>query len=192
MGLPIPPPWVVLAFALACTSYVQDAAGIVTTMLSAAVGRGEDSGCEACSQLVALVLKVSELDETENIDCDRLCFGPWKPRCREVCSRVQAAMLTSGEYPCIAAGLCPVADTESDVTCRFNWHPRPKNKEDHFLRCSPLSLCQRKFPARCEVKEGIRAWRKYGKMLEQHAAQMAHAVQNRPVCGTRRCDGSPA
>ena len=184
MPLGVPLPWVVVAFALACTTYVQDAVGIVTTMVASIVGRREDAACDLCSQVVTLVLKVSELDETDNIDCNRLCFvGPWKSQCVETCTRVQTAMLTSKEYPCVAAGLCPVADTDADVTCRFNWHPRPKDPTKSFLRCSPQTMCQRKFPARCEVKDGIRAWRRFGKAFQEAAKQMAHGVKKRPVCG---------
>ena len=178
----VPPPWVILAFALACTTYVQDAMGILGSMLAAVLNSKEDAGCEMCSRLVALVLKVSELDETESIDCGRLCFGPrkWKHRCMDTCTRVQSAMRTSSDYPCIAAGFCPVQDTDADIVCRFNWHPRSKS----FLRCTPCGLCARKFPARCVVDEGIASWMRARRLMERHASEMAHALQKRPVCGT--------
>ena len=129
---------------------------------------------------MALVLKVSELDETDNIDCDRLCFGPWKTSCVDVCTKMKRAMQTSNTYPCIAAGFCPVVVDDLDVVCRFNWHPRSAN----FLRCSPSASCQRKFPAQCVTRDGIRAWRRYDRILKEHAQQMAHGLMARPVCGT--------
>ena len=44
MALPIPPPWAILAFAIACTSYLQEVAQVVMMMGSAAIGKTDDAG----------------------------------------------------------------------------------------------------------------------------------------------------
>ena len=49
-----------------------------------------------------------------------------------------AALATSSQYPCVAAGLCPVIDNVTDITCSFNWRS---------LSCTPVEACARKFPA---------------------------------------------
>ena len=91
-----------------------------------------------------------------------------------------SAVVMSAGSACIAAGFCPVVVDDLDVVCRFNWHPRSAN----FLRCSPSASCQRKFPAQCVTRDGIRAWRRYDRILKEHAQQMAHGLMARPVCGT--------
>lgn len=44
MALPIPPPWAILAFAIACTSYLQEVAQVVMMMGAAAIGKTDDAG----------------------------------------------------------------------------------------------------------------------------------------------------
>ena len=98
----IPPPWVVLALVFTFASNVGDVHQLLVLSLRAAVG-GKDSGCELCHHTTAFILKVSELDEADAVDCNNLCFGTRK--CSEVCSKIMTALATSKQYPCVAAGL---------------------------------------------------------------------------------------
>lgn len=161
----LPPPWVCLAIVISCGSYLQDVTDILLLSASAVIGRGgKNSGCILCNKMMGLILKVSELDELDNLDCGKLCFGGAK--CSNICSRVVTAMRTSEGYPCIAAGLCPVQDEESDVQCQFSWKA---------LRCFPETRCVRKFPARCEVNAGLKSWRRYTHVLGKNAGARMHS-----------------
>ena len=167
----IPPPWVVLALVFTFASNVGDVHQLLVLSLRAAVG-GKDSGCELCHHTTAFILKVSELDEADAVDCNNLCFGTRK--CSEVCSKIMTALATSKQYPCVAAGLCPVEDVDSDIVCRFDWRS---------MRCTPSTACARKFPARCVIRDGLQTWRRQINMLGKHAGLMANALANQPRCG---------
>ena len=143
MAFWLPPPWVILAIAFTFASHLGDVHELFMLSLRAAVG-GRDSGCLLCHRTTAFILKLSELDEAQSIDCANLCLGA--RQCKEVCSRIVTVLGTSQEYPCVAAGLCPVEDADSDITCRFDWRQ---------LRCTPTTACVRKFPARCVIRQGL-------------------------------------
>ena len=85
MGIPVPPPWVVLAVIFTVGNYVQDVGEIMLLTARASIGQ-KDSGCELCHKTTGLLLKVSELDEVDDIDCSKLCFGGSK--CQEICGNV--------------------------------------------------------------------------------------------------------
>ena len=168
------PPWLMLAFIFSVSTYVQDVGDILQLSFSALVGR-QDTGCEACHRVTALLLKVIELDEAGDIDCKRLCFR--SNACSNMCEKITNAMATSERYPCVAAGICPAEDeNESDMICRFDWR---------MMRCTPSSSCQRRFPARCVVSDGLRSWRRYSFFIGRHAGLVASALQNQPRCGER-------
>ena len=167
----LPPPWVLMALVFTFASRLGDVQEILVLSLRAVVG-GRDSGCMLCHRTTAFILKLSELDEAQSIDCKNVCFGTRK--CNEVCSHILTALATSEHYPCVAAGLCPVEDEDSDVTCRFDWRA---------LSCTPATACERKFPARCVVRQGLQTWRRHMNVLGKHAGLMASALANQPRCG---------
>ena len=168
----LPPPWVVLSIVFAAGTYVQDAADILALIPRVIIGR-KGSGCHLCHKMLDVVLKVSELDEAENIDCGKLCFG--RSQCAESCAKLISAMDSSKDYPCIAAGLCPEVSEDLEVECHFSWRQ---------LRCTPTDWCARKFPARCQIVGGLKTWRRYTHHLQKHAGLLANALAQRPRCGT--------
>ena len=59
------PPWVIVAAVFALTTYFQDVAEIARLSCGAVLGR--DTGCELCHKTTALLFRVAELDEADNI-----------------------------------------------------------------------------------------------------------------------------
>ena len=177
------PPWAVLAAVFVLSTYVQDLQELVGLTVSAAFGaiRGCklgrcDSGCKLCHKITELVLKMTELDESGEIDCGKLCFG--QKSCVDVCDRILSAMRSSTAYPCYAAGLCPVEDDEGEIVCHFDWR---------HLTCVDnngiTASCTRMFPARCVVNQGIQSWQRQAKLLARNAGLVARALQQQPTCG---------
>ena len=126
---------------------------------------------------------MSELDEAKELDCGRLA---WASKCIDVRPHSPRARHFKS-YPCVAAGLCPVEDEDSDISCKFSWKR---------LQCLPATACVRRFPARCEVNAGIRAWRRTVNVLGKHAGLMASALANQPSCSDENagpyCVAGPA
>ena len=164
---------VALASVFVIGTYVQDLQDIIVLGFSAIIGRRQ-SGCQLCHKIVNVLLKVTELDEAENIDCRKLCFGA--ERCAEQCNKVVTAMATSEGYPCVAAGLCPVENVDGSVVCQFNFKR---------LRCQPTSSCVRKFPLRCEVAAGLKTWHRYSHQLKMQAGLITDALKRMPRCGEK-------
>jgi len=52
MGIPLPPPWVMLSIVLGFGQHLQDIKELGGLGLSIATGRGEDAGCKICDKLV--------------------------------------------------------------------------------------------------------------------------------------------
>ena len=172
MPIPVPPPWVALAFMFTFATSIQDLFSLSSLAASAVISADADSGCNLCHGLIGLVLKISDLDQRADVECSKMCFGI--PRCVRTCDKIVTAMATSESYPCVAAGLCGVADADSNVTCRFDWHR---------MGCMPPSACERKFPFRCQVNDGILSWKRLSSRLTTHAGLVAHALANPPRCG---------
>jgi hypothetical protein len=170
--IPVPPPWVLLALVFTVGNYVQDVGEIFILTASASLGR-QGSGCALCHKTTGLLLKVTELDEVDDIDCSKLCFG--SSRCRDICGSIIKVLGTSESYPCVAAGLCPVEDEDTNIVCKFDWRTQ---------RCFPVTACQRKFPARCVINAGLQRWRRQVNVLGKHAGLMASALANQPRCGS--------
>ena len=90
MGIPLPPPWVLLSLVMGFAGHLQDFKEIAGLGLSLATGRGEDAGCKICDKLVGVILKQIELDDLQDgggIDCNGVCFGLRK--CVNQCEKQQ-------------------------------------------------------------------------------------------------------
>ena len=151
MGLPLPPPWVVLSFVVAFSRNIQDLKEIGLLGWSMARGNGEEAGCKMCDRVVNLVLRQADLDdmgEDGRVDCGRMCFGIGK--CERTCAKINSAMANStGAYPCMAAGLCPQLDEFGDVECKWSYKT---------MACLPDSQrCEFVFPNRCQLKPGLKS-----------------------------------
>ena len=86
MGIPMPPPWVMMSFILGFAGHVQDFKEIAGLGAALVTGRGEDAGCKICDKLVGMILKEVDLDDMSDsgrVDCHAICFGLGK--CVDTC-----------------------------------------------------------------------------------------------------------
>ena len=84
MGIPLPPPWVLMSLVLGFAGHLQDFKELAGLGVSIVTGRGEDAGCKICDKLVTMMLKEIELDDMQEgggIDCHGMCFGLGKCVC---------------------------------------------------------------------------------------------------------------
>ena len=109
MGIPLPPPWVLMSFVLGFAGHLQDIKEIGGLGVAMVTGRGEDAGCKICDKLVGIILKQIDLD-TEFYEAPNgegmvhvECFLPWMnataPRCLhcgEILGKVRLANLEYG------------------------------------------------------------------------------------------------
>ena len=51
MGIPLPPPWVIMSFVLSFAGNIQDIKEIGFLGVSLLTGRGEDAGCKICDKV---------------------------------------------------------------------------------------------------------------------------------------------
>ena len=114
-------------------------------------------------------LKINKLRGA--VKCSQVCFGLGE-RCARPCEKIIDAMQNSTTYPCEAAGFCPKRDEEfGEVACRFA-HKR--------ARCEPVGACEfRGFPAKCELREGVRRWRRIKRFVHRDALQLSRAFHHR-------------
>ena len=57
MGIPLPPPWVMLSLALGLSKHVQDLKDISSLGWTIIRGQGDGAGCGLCDKLVSVVLR---------------------------------------------------------------------------------------------------------------------------------------
>ena len=134
MGVPLPPPWVMLSLLLGFSKHVQDVKEIGSLGWMLLRGRGESAGCQLCDKIVGVVLKQAELDDMSDgggVDCPSICFRV--PKCVRQCGKITSAMANSTGFPCIAAGLCPAEDEFGEVSCKFSYKT---------MGCDPPHACE--------------------------------------------------
>ena len=147
MGIPMPPPWVILSIALGFSKNLQNIKDVAGLGFSIVTGNGEEAGCSLCDKLVTIVLEQVELDDMSEgggIDCPSICFGIGK--CVDNCEKITGAMANSTGYPCVAAGLCPEVDEFGEVSCKWSYKK---------MGCEPATSCDRHFPNKCELKSSL-------------------------------------
>lgn len=174
MGVPVPPPWMILSFLLTFTGHLQDIKEIFGLGLSLATGKGEDAGCKICDKLVGMILKqveLSDIGEGGGVDCKGLCFNVGK--CVHECDKIVGAMANSTGFPCIAAGLCPDLDEFGEVSCKFSYKS---------MGCEPSNACETKFPARCSMRSGFKKWKKVGRMFSDELGALGDGFRARKSC----------
>ena len=175
MGIPLPPPWVLLSLILAGSRHINDAKEIAG--LSWAILRGKkEGGCQLCDKLVTVVLKQVELDDLNEgggIDCDGMCFKVGK--CIKTCQKITAAMSNSSGFPCIAAGLCPAEDEFGEVSCKWSYRS---------MGCEPASACVYKFP-KCELNDGYKKWKQVNRLLSDNMGHFDNALRHRKKCSEK-------
>lgn len=101
MGIPMPPPWVLLSLVLGFSKNLQNIKDVAGLGFSIVTGNGEEAGCKLCDKLVTLVLEQVELDDMSDgggVDCPSICFGFGK--CVDSCEKITGAMANSTGYPC--------------------------------------------------------------------------------------------
>ena len=173
MGIPLPPPWVMMSFILGFAGHVQDFKELASLGVSVVTGRGEDAGCKICDKLVGMILKEADLDEMSDgggVDCHGLCFNLGK--CVETCEKVTSAMANSTGFPCIAAGLCPEVDEFGEVSCKWSYKS---------MGCEPSNACEYNFP-KCELRAGFKKWKKVGRLVSDQLGALDDAFRNRKRC----------
>eukprot|EP00966_Prymnesium_polylepis_P070066 1629072-Prymnesium_polylepis.1 len=72
MGIPLPPPWVLMSLTFGLAGKIQDIKDIAGLGISIVTGRGEDAGCQLCDKLVSVVMKELEIDDMQDgggVDC---------------------------------------------------------------------------------------------------------------------------
>ena len=172
MGIPLPPPWVLLSLILAGSKHIQDVKDIAGLSWAILRGRSE-GGCQLCDKLVGVVLKQVELDDLSEgggIDCRSMCFKVGK--CIETCDKITNAMVNSTGFPCIAAGLCPAADEFGEVSCAWSYKS---------MGCVPATACEYKFP-KCELRDGYKKWKQVSRLLSDQLGQFDDAFRHRKKC----------
>lgn len=95
MGIPLPPPWVMLSLALGLSKHVQDLKDISSLGWTIMRGQGDGAGCGLCDKLVSVVLRHAELDDLSEgggLKCESICFKVGK--CVETCEKITSAMCT--------------------------------------------------------------------------------------------------
>ena len=173
MGIPLPPPWVLISLTLAFAKNIQDVKQIGSLGWSIVRGRGEDAGCQLCDTLVTVVLRQVELDDLNEgggVDCRSLCFKFRK--CINTCEKITAAMGNSTGYPCIAAGICPAVDEFGDVSCKWSYKT---------MGCEPASSCTYKFP-KCELKAGMKKWKQVSRLVGDNLYAFQDSFAHRKRC----------
>ena len=177
MGIPLPPPWVLMSLVLGFAGHLQDFKELAGLGVSIVTGRGEDAGCKICDKLVTMMLKEIELDDMQEgggIDCHGMCFGLGK--CVNTCEKITGAMANSTGYPCIAAGLCPELDEFGEVSCKWSYSK---------MGCEPSSACEAKArfgTPKCELKAGHKQWKKAGKLINDQLNAVGDGLKNRKRC----------
>ena len=173
MGIPLPPPWVLLSLTIAFTKNIQDVKDIGSLGWSIVRGRGDHAGCALCDKLVGVVLKQVELDdmsEGDMVDCESICFKIG--RCIRTCEKITNAMANSTGFPCIAAGLCPAVDEFGEVSCEWDYKR---------MGCEPSHSCVYKFP-KCELKPGIKKWKQVSRLVSDNIGQFSDNLRHRKRC----------
>ena len=176
MGIPLPPPWVMLSLLLGFSRHVQDVKEIGALGWAIMRGRGENAGCMLCDKLVTVVLKEAELDEMSEgggVDCASICFKV--PSCIRSCEKITSAMTNSTGFPCIAAGLCPAADEFGEVSCKWSYKS---------MGCEPLHACEYKFP-KCELRSGMKKWKQVSHLMSSHIGAFDDAFRHRKRCSEK-------
>ena len=157
MGIPVPPPWVLMSLVLGFAGHLNDFKELAGLGVALVTGRGEDAGCKVCDKIVTMVLKEIELDDMQDdevIDCSNMCFGVGL--CSRPCEKILGAMVNSTGFPCVAAGLCPELDEFGEVSCKWSYKK---------FGCEPASACEahpRFGTPKCELKPGFKKWKKVG------------------------------
>ena len=178
MGIPVPPPWVLMSLVLGFAGHLNDFKELAGLGLALVTGRGEDAGCKVCDKLVTMVLKEIELDDMQDdevIDCSNMCFGLGGV-CTRPCEKILGAMVNSTGFPCVAAGLCPEVDEFGEVSCKWSYKK---------FGCEPASACEahpRFGTPKCELKPGFKKWKKVGKVLGDQFNAATEGLKNRKRC----------
>ena len=178
MGIPVPPPWVLMSLILGFAGHLNDFKELAGLGLALVTGRGEDAGCKVCDKLVTMVLKEIELDDMQDdevIDCSNMCFGLGGV-CTRPCEKILGAMVNSTGFPCVAAGLCPEVDEFGEVSCKWSYKK---------FGCEPASACEahpRFGTPKCELKPGFKKWKKVGKVLGDQFNAATEGLKNRKRC----------
>ena len=167
------PPLLLLATGLSLITKWQDVKQIAQLSFVIVTGRGgEQAPCKLCDTIVLVMLKDLKINKLRGaVKCSQVCFG-LGARCARPCEKIIDAMQNSTTYPCEAAGFCPKRDEEfGEVACRFA-HKR--------ARCEPVGACEfRGFPAKCELREGVRRWRRIKRFVHRDALQLSRAFHHR-------------
>ena len=107
------------------------------------------------------------------LDCGTVCFG-LKGKCHKMCEGIKGAMTNSTSYPCTVAGFCPeqgAYDDEGQISCRWSYKK---------LGCLPEGgMCVHRLPTTCELRPGIRQWRRVKKFVLRDVEALGAAFQRR-------------
>ena len=180
MGIPMPPPWVILSIALGFSKNLQNIKDVAGLGFSIVTGNGEEAGCSLCDKLVTIVLEQVELDDMSEgggIDCPSICFGIGK--CVDNCEKITGAMANSTGYPCVAAGLCPEVDEFGEVSCKWSYKK---------MGCEPATSCDRHFPNKCELKSSLKRWKRMNNLIGDNIGALGGALASRKKCSEAGAD----
>ena len=169
------PPLAVLSTTLVLTIKWTFFKELGQTALLVAFGRifhiqgGEGAPCKLCDLIVQFALQEAKVDKIRGgIKCDKICWGLGK-RCRGTCSTIMEVMKNSTDFPCAAAGICPRVDEFGDHSCKLSLRK---------LACEPSSQCMLK-RGQCELRPGVRQWKRSMAMLREEFALLDDALHGR-------------
>ena len=140
-------------------------------------GSGQGVACSFCDEMVTLVLDFEDAkDDAEDGMCEEIC--PFKlTKCVEMCTKLVDMLSSSTKFPCEALGFCPTLDEfGEEIECSY----------DIAKGCLPAEACRLTsripFP-KCDLRPGLKRWKRYTHMMTENVGALAAAVQSLPRCG---------
>mmetsp|Transcript_4115 Transcript_4115/g.9396 ORF Transcript_4115/g.9396 Transcript_4115/m.9396 type:complete len:618 (+) Transcript_4115:44-1897(+) len=170
-------PWVLAVGVFQFAGQISFYKKTLRTLWMILTGSGQGVACSFCDEMVTLVLDFEDAkDDAEDGMCEEIC--PFKlAKCVEMCTKLVDMLSSSTKFPCEALGFCPKLDEfGEEIECNY----------DIAKGCMPLEACRLKsrypYPV-CDLRPGLKRWKRYTHMMTENVGALAAAVQSLPKCG---------